>query len=72
MLARHATLMNSPGSVANKRLTEWLTPLDATLTKNRGVGAPPFDVSTFKISDVKDESPSYSLFFSYTYKCPLP
>jgi hypothetical protein len=34
-----ATLMKPPASVANKRLTEKLTPLDATLTKNRGVGA---------------------------------
>src|SRR5258708_30600733 len=25
-----------PASVANKRLTAWLSPLDATLTKNRG------------------------------------
>src|SRR6266446_386261 len=31
--------MNSPASVANKRLTAWLTPLAATLTKNRGVGS---------------------------------
>jgi hypothetical protein len=31
-----ATLMDLPASVANKRLTVWLTPLDATLTKNRG------------------------------------
>src|SRR5260370_4122727 len=31
-----ATLMNLPASVANKRLTPWLSPLDATLTKNRG------------------------------------
>src|SRR5713226_65019 len=31
-----ATLMDPPASVANKRLTAWLTPLDATLTKNRG------------------------------------
>src|ERR1700693_4894019 len=33
-----ATLMDSLASVANKRLTASLTPLDATLTKNRGVG----------------------------------
>src|SRR5713226_3262131 len=33
-----ATLMGSPASVANKRLTVWLNPLDATLTKNRGWG----------------------------------
>src|SRR6266850_8253115 len=35
-----ATLMDLPASVANKRLTVELTPLDATLTKNRGEGAP--------------------------------
>ena len=28
--------MDLPASVANKRLTSWLSPLDATLTKNRG------------------------------------
>jgi hypothetical protein len=33
-----ATLMDLPASVANKRLTESLTLLDATLTKNTGVG----------------------------------
>src|SRR6266446_7885542 len=32
-----ATLMDLPASVANKRLTAGLSPLDATLTKNRGV-----------------------------------
>jgi len=31
-----ATLMDHPASVTNKRLTDWLTPLDATFTKNRG------------------------------------
>src|SRR5713226_7255046 len=31
-----ATLMHPLASVANKRLTAWLNPLDATLTKNRG------------------------------------
>ncbi len=36
-----ATLMDSPASVANKRLTARLNPLPATLTKNRGVGGPP-------------------------------
>ncbi len=30
--------MDPLASVANKRLTAWLTPLDATLTKNTGVG----------------------------------
>src|ERR1700687_1381695 len=34
-----ATLVHLPASVANKRLTVQLNPLDATLTKNRGVGA---------------------------------
>jgi len=33
-----ATLMDFPASVANKRLTAELSPLDATLTKNRGAG----------------------------------
>jgi len=33
-----ATLMDLPASVANKRLTAELSPLAATLTKNRGVG----------------------------------
>src|SRR6202165_1513465 len=33
-----ATLMGLPASVANKRLTAWLNPLDATFTKFRGVG----------------------------------
>src|SRR5260370_39329177 len=33
-----ATLMNLPASVANKRLTPRLSPLDATLTKNGGRG----------------------------------
>src|SRR6267378_5438924 len=36
-----ATLMDLPASVANKRLTDWLSHLDATLTKNRGVGSAP-------------------------------
>src|SRR6266404_4398698 len=36
-----ATLMDLPASVANKRLTAELTPLDATLTKNRGWGSAP-------------------------------
>src|ERR1700686_3781986 len=31
-------LMDLPASVANKRLTAWLSPLDATITKNRGRG----------------------------------
>jgi len=35
-----ATLVDLPASVANKRLTARLNPLDATLTKNTGVGLP--------------------------------
>jgi len=33
-----ATLMDLPASVAGKRLTAWLSPLDATLTRNWGRG----------------------------------
>src|SRR5216684_5102873 len=36
-----ATLMDLPASVANKGLTAWLNPLDATLTKSRGYLCPP-------------------------------
>jgi hypothetical protein len=43
-----ATLMDFAVSVANKRLTEWLSPLDATLRKSGGWGASPFDVSSFR------------------------
>ncbi len=37
-----ATLMDPLASVANKRLMIRLSPLDATLTRNRGGGSPPF------------------------------
>ncbi len=52
-----ATLMHFPASVANKRLTAWLSPLAATLTKNRGgvmvnQHPPDLDVWTFRRSDV--------------------
>jgi hypothetical protein len=47
-----ATLTDHPASVANKRLTVNLTPLDATLTKNRGEGQvspfEPFNLQTFQ------------------------
>ena len=47
--------MNLPASVANKRLTPNLTPLDATHTKNKGVAPTAFsgrsDVQTFRRSD---------------------
>jgi hypothetical protein len=56
-----ATLMNLPASAANKRLTAGLTPLDATLTKNRGVafqssngflrGSQPSNLQTFQPSN---------------------
>ena len=45
-----ATLMDPPACVANKRLTAWLNPLDATLTKNRGGTSAP---STFRFFDVQ-------------------
>src|SRR6266851_7330777 len=45
-----ATLMDLPASVANKGLTAWLNPLDATLTKNRGGTSAP---STFRFFDVQ-------------------
>ena len=51
--------MDLLASVANKRLTTGLSPLDATLTKNRGEGGvmvnqhpPDLDVWTFRRSDV--------------------
>ena len=34
-----ATFIDLPVSVANKRLTVWLNPLNATFTKNTGVGS---------------------------------
>ena len=42
-----ATFMHLPASVANKRLTVELTPLAATLTKNRGEAVSSIDVPTF-------------------------
>src|SRR6266850_461470 len=59
-----ATLMCPLASVANKRLTAELNPLDATLTKNRGRGVLPilfFQPSTF---NVQPPAPS-ALAFSY-------
>src|SRR5580704_6376575 len=44
-----ATPTEPPATVADKRLTENLTPLNATLTKNRGEGPPPLG-STFRTS----------------------
>jgi len=47
-----ATLMGLPVSVANKRLTNWLTPLDATLTKSRGYPRRS-SISAFRFFDVR-------------------
>jgi hypothetical protein len=56
-----ATLMNLPASVANKRLTPGLNPLDATLTRNTGWGPPDlsrrFDIKTFRRSDAPTKLP---------------
>jgi hypothetical protein len=49
-----ATLMNLPASVANKRLTLRLSPLDATLTKNIGVTS--FQTKAFLCSGPTPES----------------
>src|SRR5467141_3097528 len=43
-----ATLMDLPASVANKRLTVWLSPLDATFTKNKGEGAVGTDLPPYR------------------------
>ena len=58
-----ATFTGLVASVANKGLAAPLNPLDATLTKNMGVGAPTFDVRTFRRSDVQTAfSPPATLF----------
>jgi len=43
-----ATLMDLPASVAYKRLTAWLNPLDAIFTKNRGATQRATHTSTFQ------------------------
>jgi hypothetical protein len=58
-----ATLTNPPASVANKRLTENLTPLDATLTKNRGEGC--------TLSFTPFHQIPAAPVFSSTYKLPI-
>jgi hypothetical protein len=58
-----ATLMDHPASVANKRLTENLTPLDATLTKNRGEGC--------TLSFTPFHQIPAAPVFSFTYKLPI-
>jgi hypothetical protein len=47
-----ATLTNRPASIANKRLTTKLTPLNITLTKNKGAGVA-LQLSAFLRSNVQ-------------------
>ncbi len=58
-----ATLTDHPASAANKRLTENLTPLDATLTKNRG------ERCTLSFTPFHQNHPRP--FVSITYKLPI-
>jgi len=74
-----ATLMDLRASVANKRLTAWLSPLDATLTKNRGYPLQAkyfslsFRIQTFGPSDqrmlqrVSESSPLFSSSYRLAY-----
>jgi hypothetical protein len=48
-----ATLMDVHARVANKRLTPQLSPLDAILTKNRGVAQRRSDAGNFRRGDVQ-------------------
>jgi hypothetical protein len=57
-----ATLMDFPASVANKRLMTRLSPLAATLTRNRGAALPGFDIPTFRRSF--NLSPFLSCFYT--------
>src|SRR5882762_3615425 len=63
------TLMCYPVNVANKRLTTELNPLDATFTKSRGWGAPPFDVLIPIPPNVSNAFPIYPL-CSHTLVAP--
>src|SRR5260370_28722343 len=74
-----ATLMDCPASVANKRLTTGLSPLDATLTENRGEGGvivnqhpPELDVCTFRRSDVAAFQRTFHSLFSLFAQRVLP
>ena len=58
-----AAFMFLPASVASKRLTAELNPLDATFTKSRGWGAPPFDVLIPIPPNVSNAFPIYPLCF---------
>ena len=51
-----AALPKPPLTVANKRLAVKLNPLDATLTKNTGVGAPP-NATIYESTVTTHESP---------------
>ena len=63
-----ATLAGRLASAVNKRLTENLNPVDATLTKNRGVGVLlPKDLNYLFNVSPNDQKVSRS-FFSTTYK----
>jgi hypothetical protein len=69
-----ATLMDSLVCVANKRLTLRLTPLNATLTKNRGCWATPIDVQALSPSAVPTFRPIFRLLplFLIHLQMPLP
>jgi len=67
-----ATFTGLLASVANKRLAASLNPLDATLTKNMGVGAPPFDARTFKRSDVQTAFPPPATLLYHGTPTPRP
>ena len=58
-----ATPTDHPASVANKRLTKNVTPLDATLTKNKGWGVSIFFRPSHQIP--------VTALFSITYKLPI-
>jgi hypothetical protein len=76
-----ATLMASPASVANKRLTAELNPLDATLPKNRGWGPRPcthfpspsclFPLPLDRNVSIKDPSPAGRNPFRQPHKSPV-
>ncbi len=67
-----ATLMNLPATVANKRLTIKLSPLDATLTKNTGgaflgFNIPTFNLPTFQRLWLTPLSPIFRTLFQVPY-----
>ena len=67
-----ATLMNLLASIAYKRLTAELSPLDSALTKNRGVGCAlnsSFSPSTFNLQ-LSTSSPSRDLSSQPLTNCP--